>query len=189
MKIPTSNDSELNLSTSVIRCRELSLIALGLEVNYQVTWTFFHRWLLPKRCASRYLQNPNRQIRTVRFHFHGAGRLNQGRRREYQKLHLNRHVPLQSIQGANRGDPLPKELAMMDHPALPLSKVRNLVDLSYALDRHLQLVADHLIFDLKVLDKKRASEHLNKHRHYLAHRHGPGKLEAPSIQSSARYVR
>ena len=77
----------------------------------------------------------------------------------------------------------------MDHPALRLSKVRNLVDLSYALDRHLLLVGDHLTFDLKALNKKRASEHLNKHRHFLGHRHGPGKLEAPSIQSSARYVR
>ena len=109
--------------------------------------------LLPRHYASKFLQSPNRQIQIVQFHFRGAGKLNLSRHHEYQKLHLNKHVPLPNIPSANQVGHRPKVLAKMDRQVLLLSKVQSREDLSYKLNPHHPQRASHLAFDSKELNK------------------------------------
>ena len=86
-------------------------------------------------------------------------------------LHPNKHVPLLNIPSAIPDGHRPKVLAKMDRQVLPLSKVQNHLDLSYMLNLHLQLIADHLISDLKELGMTLICELQDKHRHSQVHTH------------------
>jgi hypothetical protein len=59
------------------------------------------------------------------------------------------YVPLQNIRGANQDDQRPKELAMMDLPALQLSTMQNLLDLFYTFHPHPLPAVGHPVFVLK----------------------------------------
>ena len=77
----------------------------------------------------------------------------------------------------------------MDLPALPLSKARNLVDLSCLSHRHLQPVVGHLASGARELDKSLICAHLDKHRHCLVHMPHHVQLTKPLARSSELYAR
>ena len=82
------------------------------------------------RYASTILQMDSQPHLTGQFHFHDVGKLNLTLRHEYQRLHLNKHVPSLNIRYANLVVQRPMVLAMMVHQILRLSTKQNLVDFS-----------------------------------------------------------
>ena len=148
-------------------------------MSFQVTYSSSRPKSLPKRCASRSLQRPNQLIQTVRFHSRDAEKLNLSRHHEYQKLHLNRHVPLPNIPSANLVGHRPMVLAKMDLLVLPLSKVQSRADLFCKLNLHHLLIADHRASDSKELDKTLTFALLDIHRHCLVHKRCHWQLISP----------
>ena len=66
--------------------------------------------------------------------------------------------------------------------------MQNLLDLFYKLDQHHLLIADHLIFDWIKLNTLLIYEPLNKHHHFLAHKHDHWQLISPLTAPSELYV-